>query len=329
LPILAVTAAGGGLLVGLRVRLASVLTAIRRPPKLSLSLKEEKRMTSSSATHAKVVSRSEWLEARLRLLAREKELTRQYDGVAAARRALPWVKVEKEYVFDGPEGKVTLADLFQNRRQLIVRHFMFAPGWGEGCVGCSFLADHIDGARIHLEQHDVSFVAISRAPYSEIAAFQKRMGWRFRWVSSYASDFNYDYHVSFRPEEINSGKVYHNFELREPASEERAGNSVFYKDESGIVFHTYSTYGRGDELLVGAYVYLDLTPRGRNETLRGNLTDWVRHRDRYGAGGSVDLAGRYVASQDSGPSLSADSSQIPQEARIASHSKVPCCQQPE
>jgi predicted dithiol-disulfide oxidoreductase (DUF899 family) len=258
-------------------------------------------MISEPVPNPKVVSRLEWLDARQQLLAREKGLTREYDAVAAARRALPWVKVEKEYIFDGPEGKVSLADLFQNRSQLIVRHFMFAPGWGEGCVGCSFLADHADGARIHLEQHDVSFVAVSRAPYPEIAAFQHRMGWQFRWVSSYVSDFNYDYHVSFRSEELASGKVYHNFELREAVSEERAGNSVFYQDSDGIVFHTYSAYGRGDELLVGAYMYLDLTPKGRNETGRGNLTDWVRHHDRYSAGGSVDVQGRYVAAQSVKP----------------------------
>jgi len=256
-------------------------------------------MTSVSPANPKIVSRSEWSDARLELLTREKELTRQYDAVAVARRSLPWVKVEKEYVFEGPAGEVTLAQLFEDRTQLIVRHFMFAPGWSEGCVGCSFLADHIDGARIHLEQHDVSFVAISRAPYREIAAFQKRMGWQFRWVSSYASDFNYDYHVSFRPEEIASGKIYHNFQLREAVSEERAGNSVFSKGPDGTVFHSYSTYGRGDELLVGAYMYLDLTPKGRDERARGNLTDWVRHHDRYGAGGSVDMQGRYVAPETS------------------------------
>jgi len=263
-------------------------------------------MTLPSATTPKVVPRSEWLEARKQLLVREKALTRQYDAVAAARRALPWVRIEKEYVFDGPAGKVTLADLFQNRSQLIVRHFMFAPGWGGGCVGCSFLADHVDGARIHLQQHDVSFVAVSRAPYQEIAAFQKRMGWQFRWLSSYGTDFNYDYHVSFRPEEIARGKVYHNFDLREPVSEERAGISVFCKDENRNLFHTYSTYGRGDELLIGAYMYLDLTPKGRNERARGNLTDWVRHHDRYGAGGSVNPEGRYVAADAAEPGRCAD-----------------------
>jgi predicted dithiol-disulfide oxidoreductase (DUF899 family) len=255
----------------------------------------------------KVVSRSEWLAAREQLLAREKQLTHEYDAVAAARRALPWVHVEKNYLFDGPRGQVALADLFESRSQLIVRHFMFGPGWGEGCVGCSFLADHIDGARLHLEQHDVSFVAISRAPYREIAEFQQRMGWRFRWFSSYSSDFNFDYHVSFRPEEIATGKVYHNFAQREAVSEERAGISVFCRDSAGNVFHAYSTYGRGDELLVGAYMYLDLTPKGRNETARGNLTDWVRHHDRYDAGGSVDEQGRYVAPAAAKPGCCAES----------------------
>jgi Uncharacterized protein conserved in bacteria len=262
--------------------------------------------TQETSASPRVVSRREWLAAREQLLAREKQLTHEYDAVAAARRALPWVQVEKRYLFDGPEGQVALADLFESRSQLIVRHFMFGPGWGEGCVGCSFFADHIDGARIHLEQHDVSFVAISRAPYREIAAFQQRMGWRFRWLSSYSSDFNFDYHVSFRPEEIATGKVYHNFAQREPVSEECAGISVFCKDSAGNIFHAYSTYGRGDELLVGAYMYLDLTPRGRNETARGNLTDWVRHHDRYDAGGSVDEQGRYVAPAAAQPGCCAE-----------------------
>lgn len=258
-------------------------------------------MTAVPSVDRKIVTRSEWLEARLELLEREKALTRQYDMVAAERRRLPWVKVEKEYLFDGPAGQVTLAQLFGGRSQLIVRHFMFAPGWGEGCVGCSFLADHSDGARIHLEQHDVSFVAVSRAAYAEIAAFRERMGWQFPWVSSGTSDFNYDYHVSFRPAELESGRVYHNFALREAVSEERAGISVFAKGPEGEVFHSYSTYGRGDELLVGAYVYLDLTPKGRDERVRGNLTDWVRHHDRYDAAGHVDTQGRYRAHEASGP----------------------------
>lgn len=209
---------------------------------------------------------------------------------------MPWVKVEKEYVFDGPDGQETLADLFEGRSQLIVQHFMFGPGCGEGCVGCCFKADHVDAALQHIERHDVKFVAISRAPLAEIAAFRQRMGWRFKWVSSYANDFNYDYHVSYTSKEVSTAKVYYNYHLRDVVSEELSGNSVFYKDASGNVFHTYSTDGRGDELLVGAYMYLDLTPKGRNETgPRRNLTDWVRHHDRYDAGGTVNHQGRYIA----------------------------------
>jgi len=232
-------------------------------------------------TH-KIVSPDEWLVLRRELLAREKELTRQRDAVDAARRALPWVRVGKNYVFDAPEGKVALADLFQGRSQLIVQHFMFGPGWNEGCVGCSFKSDHIDGALPHLEHHDVSFVSVSRAPLAEIEAFKKRMGWRFRWVSSYGSDFNYDFHVSFTPEEIAAGQVYYNYKTQPFEVEERSGDSVFYRDETGQIFHTYSAFGRGDEMLVGAYMYLDLTPLGRNETgPRYNLMDWVKHHDRY------------------------------------------------
>lgn len=249
---------------------------------------------------ANVVSREEWLTERKALLTKEKEITRLRDRVAAERRALPWVKVEKEYVFDALDGKRTLAELFEGRSQLIVQHFMFGPDWGEGCVGCSFKADHVDGALVHLEHHDVSFVAVSRAPLAEIEAFRKRMGWRFKWVSSYCSDFNFDYHVSFRPEDIAAGRVYYNYDMREFVSEELPGNSVFYQDESGAVFHTYSAYARGDEMLDGAYMYLDLTPKGRNETgPRHDLGDWVRHHDRYEARGSVDATGRYVAQADS------------------------------
>ena len=177
-----------------------------------------------------IVSREEWLAARKQHLLEEKELTRRRDRLSAARRELPWVKVEKEYVFDAPEGKVTLADLFDGRSQLIVHHFMFGPGWQAGCVGCSFAADHIEGTLVHLEHHDVSLVRVSRAPLAEIEPYRKRMGWRVRWVSSNGNDFNYDYHVSFTPEEIAKGKVYYNFDLREPRGEEVSGLSVFYKD---------------------------------------------------------------------------------------------------
>jgi predicted dithiol-disulfide oxidoreductase (DUF899 family) len=239
-------------------------------------------MTTGTVQTHPVVSQEEWLALRQDLLAREKQLTRERDAVDAARRALPWVRVEKDYVFDGPNGRETLADLFAGRSQLVVQHFMLAPGWSEGCVGCSFKSDHIDGALPHLEHHDVSFVSVSRAPLAEIEAFKKRMGWRFRWVSSYGSDFNYDFHVSFTDAEIAARQVYYNYKIQPFEIEERSGDSVFYKDESGQIFHTYSTFGRGDEMLDTAYMYLDLTPKGRNETgPHGNLMDWVKHHDRY------------------------------------------------
>jgi predicted dithiol-disulfide oxidoreductase (DUF899 family) len=246
-----------------------------------------------------VVSREEWLVARKQHLVREKELTRLRDQVNAERRALPWVKIDKVYVFDGPSGKETLSDLFAGRSQLIVKHFMLGPGWSEGCVGCSFEVDHIGGALVHLENHDVSYAAVSRAPLPEIEAFKKRMGWRFKWVSSHGGDFNYDFHVSFTPDVIASGQVYYNYEMRKIGIDELSGNSVFYKNSSSEVFHTYSAYARGDELLIGTYNLLDMTPKGRNETgPNHDLTDWVRHHDRYGASGGVAPMGRAFASPD-------------------------------
>ena len=253
-------------------------------------------MNTNPVAHSKVVSRAEWLAARKQLLAEEKLLTRQRDEIDRKRRELPRVKVEKTYVFDGPGGQESLADLFDGRSQLIVSHFMFGPGWKEGCVGCSFRSDHVEGALTHLEHHDVSLVTISRAPLSEIQAFRQRMGWRFKWLSSYGSDFNYDYGVSFTKEEIASGKVNYNYQLCDFVSEEGSGLSVFYKNAEDEIFHTYSTYGRGDEMVDTTYMYLDLTPKGRNETgPRGNLGDWVRHHDRYDAAGFVDAGGRFVA----------------------------------
>jgi predicted dithiol-disulfide oxidoreductase (DUF899 family) len=244
----------------------------------------------------KVVSPEEWLAARKQLLAKEREFTHARDALNAQRRELPWVKVDKEYAFDTPEGKQTLAELFDGRRQLIINHFMLGPGWKEGCVGCSFGVDHIEGALVHLTHHDVTYVAVSRAPLAEIEPFKRRMGWNFRWVSSFASDFNFDYHVSFTPEEIAGGRIYYNYDWREARGEEGAGLSVFYKDDSGQIFHTYSSYGRGNEELLGTYVHLDITPKGRNENGPGfNLTDWVRHHDRYDHSGFVDRTGRYVA----------------------------------
>ena len=225
-----------------------------------------------------VVSPAEWLVARKALLAKEKELTRRRDELNKARLALPWVKVEKNYVFDGPEGKVTLADLFDGRSQLIVQHFMWRADQGQGCVGCSFEADHVDGALPHLEHHDVSYVRISRAPLADIEAFRKRMGWRARWVSSWESDFNYDFHVSFTKEELAKGEVYYNYRMTEASIEELPGLSVFYRDDAGNIFHTYSSYGRGNEEVIGTYMYLDVAPKGRNED---SGMDWVRHHDRY------------------------------------------------
>jgi predicted dithiol-disulfide oxidoreductase (DUF899 family) len=256
--------------------------------------------TEATLTGHKVASGEEWLRARKRLLKKEKELTHLRDQVNAERRKLPWLKVEKNYLFDAPGGKKTLADLFEGRSQLIVKHFMLGPGWKEGCVGCSFEVDHIEGALVHLEHHDVTYVAISRAPLAEIEAFKKRMGWRFTWVSSYRNDFNYDYHVSFTKEEIARGKLYYNYRMTEVSIEELSGNSVFYKDDAGDIFHTYSAYGRGAEELLGTYMVLDLMPKGRNETgPNHDLTDWVRHHDRYGDEGFVDSNGRYQSSKGS------------------------------
>jgi predicted dithiol-disulfide oxidoreductase (DUF899 family) len=258
-------------------------------------------MTKTNLEHPKVVSRAEWLAARTELLAEEKALTRARDALSAKRRELPWVRVDKEYVFDTPNGKKTLSDLFDGRSQLIVYHFMWRRELSEGCVGCSFLADHVDGPNQHLAQHDVTFVAASRAPLPLLEAFKKRMGWRFNWVSSYASDFNFDYHVSFSQEELATGKVLYNYRTTDASIEELSGTSVFYRDGDGIIFHTYSCYGRGNEEVLGAYMHLDITPKGRNETgPHFTLADWVRHHDKYGAGGFVDGTGGYIAPKNEG-----------------------------
>jgi predicted dithiol-disulfide oxidoreductase (DUF899 family) len=231
--------------------------------------------------HNPIVSRGQWLAARKALLAKEKEFTRLRDSLSAERRALPWVKVDKQYMFDTPDGRQSLGDLFAGRSQLVTKHFMFGPDWTDGCVGCSFEMDHVEGALVHLEHHDVSYVVVSRAPLEKLEAFKRRMGWRFRWVSSFGSDFNYDFHVSFSPEEVASGKAYYNYELRDVGIDELSGRSVFYRDVAGDIFHTYSSYARGGELFLGSYAVLDITPKGRDETINGNLTDWVRHHDRY------------------------------------------------
>jgi predicted dithiol-disulfide oxidoreductase (DUF899 family) len=229
-----------------------------------------------------IVSRAEWLTARKALLANEKGFTKARDELSRQRRELPWVKVEKNYLFDGPGGREPLADLFDGRGQLIVYHFMFGPGWEQGCPSCSLLADHFDGAAIHLAQRDVSFVAASRAPLSQIEPFRRRMGWRFKWVSSFGSDFNRDYHVSFGKDELAKGELDYNYGIGKFPSEEAPGASVFAKDAAGDVFHTYSTYARGLDMLIGAYNFLDLVPKGRDEDALAFTMAWVRHHDRYG-----------------------------------------------
>jgi len=232
--------------------------------------------------HSKVVSRDEWLAARKQHLKKEKEFTRLRDKLSAERRDLPWVKVEKNYVFDGPKGKETLADLFDGRSQLIVYHFMFGPDWEEGCKSYSFWVDNFNGIPIHLNHRDVTFTAVSRAPLAKINAYKKRMGWSFPWVSSYGSDFNFDYHVSFTPEQIAEGKAYYNYEVRPNTVSDEQGISVFYKNERGEVFHTYSCYARGIDMVNGAYHFLDLVPKGRDEAELPWTMAWVRHHDKYG-----------------------------------------------
>jgi predicted dithiol-disulfide oxidoreductase (DUF899 family) len=229
-----------------------------------------------------VVSQAEWLAARRALLAKEKEAVRLRDELNAQRLALPWVRVDRTYTFDTPDGRRALAGLFAGRSQLIVYHFMLAPGWAAGCPGCSFLADHLDGALPHLEHHDVTLTAVSRAPLAEIAAYKTRMGWRFPWVSSHGSDFNFDYHVSFTPEDLADGKVLYNFAEIDAAhaAPELPGLSAFYQDEAGSVFHTYSSYARGPEELIGTLMILDRAPKGRNET---TIMDFVRRHDEYAA----------------------------------------------
>lgn len=236
-------------------------------------------MARSTPAHPQVAPQNEWLAARRELLAKEKELTHAREALSAERRKLPWVNVEKEYVFETPEGERTLADLFDGRGQLIVYHFMFGPGWTEGCPGCSFVADHIDGANLHLAHHDVTLLAVSRAPLAEFLPFKQRMGWNFKWVSSHGSDFNFDFGVSFTNESMARGQNSYNFRERKSKDEtENPGLSVFYKDENGDIFQTYSTYTRGLDILLGTHNFLDLTPKGRNEQ---STMDWVRHHDKY------------------------------------------------
>jgi predicted dithiol-disulfide oxidoreductase (DUF899 family) len=238
-------------------------------------------MTQSATKRTKGVSREEWLLARKELLEKEKRLTRERAAVAAERRKLPWVKVDKEYLFDTPNGKKALEQLFEGRSQLVVYHFMMGPGWPAGCPGCSMIADHLNGSVTHLANRDVTLIAVSRAPLAEIEAFRKRMGWTFKWASSHGSEFNYDYHVSCTKDELDRGEIYYNYEIQKPMSEERPGVSVFCKDEDGEVFHTYSAYARQLETLMGVYTYLDMVPKGRDEEGLRPPSAWLRHHDRY------------------------------------------------
>jgi len=238
--------------------------------------------TTTDINHPRVVSRGEWIEARKKLLAKEKEATRQRDALAAERRKLPWVRVDEEYKFEGPGGEESLADLFAGCSQLLVYHFMFGPDWEEGCPICSMVGDGLEAVRMHLPHRDVTLAAVSRAPLPKIQAFKQRMGWGFTWVSSFGNSFNRDFHVSFTPEEVDKGEMYYNYGVTAFPAEEAHGTSVFYRDSQGNVFHTYSCYARGSEIVLPVYQFLDLVPKGRDE---GNLEwpmAWVRHHDRYG-----------------------------------------------
>ncbi len=231
-------------------------------------------------TH-KVVFKDEWLAARREHLAKEKAFTRLRDQLSQERRELPWVKIEKEYVFDGPNGKETLLELFEGRSQLIIYHFMYGPDWAEGCPSCSFWADNFNGITVHLNHRDITLLAVSRAPLGTLEAYKRRMGWAFKWVSSFGSDFNRDYHVSFTPEEMEKDEMFYNFRISKFPSEEAPGISVFYKNEQGDVFHTYSCYSRGLDMLNGAYHYLDLVPKGRDEDDLPHSMAWLRRHDQY------------------------------------------------
>ncbi len=230
----------------------------------------------------KVVSQNQWLAARKKLLVEEKKFSKLRDKLNLQRRKLPWVKVEKEYVFDRPTGKVTLADLFNGNSQLLIYHFMFGPGWKEGCPHCSFWADHYDSANIHIGQRDTVFAVVSRAPLKEIEPFKKRMGWRFNWVSSFKTDFNFHFNVSFTPEQIKSRTAIYNFAPLEMDIDEREGVSAFYRDKNGDIYRTYSSYARGIDLMNTTYNFLDLTAKGRDER-PGSAQDWVRYHDQYKA----------------------------------------------
>jgi predicted dithiol-disulfide oxidoreductase (DUF899 family) len=253
-------------------------------------------MTATQTQH-KVVSRDEWLKARMAHLAAEKEFTRKRDELSRQRRELPWERVGKNYVFEGPYGPETFADLFAGRNQLIIYHFMLGPNWEEGCRSCSFLADHFDATRVHLASRDVTFAVVSQAPMPRINAFQKRMGWRFHWVSAFANDFQHDFGVHFTKGEL-AGEVNYNYQKAHLTLEELPGLSVFYQSGQGEIFHTYSTYARGLDTLIGTYQFLDLVPKGRDEDGLAFSMAWVRHHDKYDNNYAVDAAAGYQAPRE-------------------------------
>lgn len=242
--------------------------------------------TAHGTENRKVVSQKEWLAARKKLLLKEKKFSKLRDELNLQRRKLPWVKIEKDYIFEGPNGKVTLGDLFGGKSQLLIYHFMFGPGWGEGCEHCSFWADHFDGVNIHIGQRDTAFAVVSRASLAKIAPFKKRMGWEFNWVSSFNTGFNFDFNVSFTPQEIKSGVLPYNYGKLRMKIDEMQGVSAFYRDKNGDIYHTYSSYARGIDLMNTTYNFLDLTAKGRDEK-PGNAQDWVRYHDDY-KGASTD-----------------------------------------
>jgi predicted dithiol-disulfide oxidoreductase (DUF899 family) len=262
------------------------------------SNREEREMSTDQfgGQPRRIVSREEWLAARLELLAREKELTAMKDHLALKRRRLPWVRIEKDYIFDGPAGAVTLSQLFDGRSQLFIKHFMMGPGQAQPCVGCSLEVDHLTGIRVHLEHHDLSYAVVARAPIREIEQLRKQMGWDFMWVSSFNNDFNFDFNVSFTDAQLAAGRGNYNFREENPGLADLSGNSVFVKDAAGQVYHTYSTFGRGGEQFLGVYAYLDATPKGRAENgPYHSLPDWARPHNMYGRGGTVESSGRYHA----------------------------------
>jgi predicted dithiol-disulfide oxidoreductase (DUF899 family) len=256
---------------------------------------KRRRRKESTMKPPRIATRSGWLAERTDLLKLEKHLTRLRDDVSRRRQALPWVKVERPYVFDGAHGRRTLAELFDGKSQLVVYHFMFGPEWEAGCPSCSFAADHFDGMVVHLAHRDVKFVAVSRAPFAKLAQFEKRMGWRFEWFSSHGSAFNFDHRVSFTPEEIAQGAVEYNYAKAPFPADEAPGISVFARDDAGAVYHTYSTFARGCETLLGTYGLLDLVPKGRDEASLAFTMAWVRHHDRYDEHYVVDPRANFVA----------------------------------